>query len=80
MIAVHRQPDLFQIIGALRPPRRLACRLDRGQQQRNQDRDDRDHDQEFDEREPRTTNDHVQVSERGRDYLSASRGGIELRT
>ena len=39
------------IVYALRPPRRLPRRLHRRQQQRNQDADDRDHDQEFHERE-----------------------------
>jgi len=48
---VHPDPLLLQVVHTLRPPRRLAGRLDGGQQQRNQDADDRDHDQQLDQRE-----------------------------
>jgi hypothetical protein len=51
VVIVQCQPDLFQVIDALRPPRRLARRLDCVQPQSNERRDDRDHDQEFDEGE-----------------------------
>ena len=43
--------DLLDLIGALRPPGRLAGRLDRRQQQGDQDANDGDHDQQFDQRE-----------------------------
>jgi hypothetical protein len=43
--------NLAEIALALRAPRGLAGRLDCGQQKCNQDSDDRDHDQEFNERE-----------------------------
>ena len=50
-IIVHRQADLLQVVDALDPPGRLACRLHGGQQQGDQDRDDRDHDQKLDQGE-----------------------------
>jgi len=40
---VQRQTDLLEIIAALQPSRRLARRLHRWKQQRNQNADDRDH-------------------------------------
>jgi hypothetical protein len=49
---VHRPADLLQVVDALHPPRRLARRLNGGQEERDQDRDDRDHDQQLDECEP----------------------------
>src|SRR3954468_22714263 len=65
MIA-RRHAQLPQIVDALAPPCRLARRLNRGQQQRNQDANDRDHDEKLDEREParRTTTEpaHVRTS------------------
>src|SRR5579883_344048 len=51
MIVVQPQPDLLEVVDALGAPRRLAGRLDRGQEQGNQDGDDRNDDQEFDQRE-----------------------------
>ena len=48
-IVVNGKPDLLQIIPALRPPRRFASLLHCRQQQCDQDRDDGDHDQEFDQ-------------------------------
>jgi hypothetical protein len=49
------QSDLLQVVHALRPPRRLARRLDGGQQQRDQDRGDRNHHQQLDQRETTTS-------------------------
>ena len=49
---MQRQPDLLEVIPALGAPRRLACLLDGGQQQRDQDADDRDDYEKFYEREP----------------------------
>jgi hypothetical protein len=43
MVVVEGQSNLLEVVGALHPPRRLARRLHRGQEQRDQDRDDRDH-------------------------------------
>ena len=51
---VDGQHDLLDVVGALRPPPRLAGGLDRRQQQRDQQADDRDHDQQFDQREATT--------------------------
>ncbi len=51
MIIVKRQPHLLHRVLALRPAGRFAGLLDSGEQQRNQDRDNRDHHQKFDERE-----------------------------
>ena len=49
MVAVGRQPDLLQVVLALRPRGGLADLLDSRQEQADQDRDDGDHDQQFDE-------------------------------
>ena len=46
-------PSCFRLFDALRPPSCLACRLNRRQEQGDQNADDRDHDQQFDEREAR---------------------------
>src|SRR5262249_15443777 len=51
-IIMYRKPQLLQVIDALGPPRRLARRLDGGQEQRDQDRDNGDHHQQLDQREP----------------------------
>jgi len=46
-VVVHRQRDLFQVVAALHATSGLACGLDRGKQQSNQDADDGDHNQQF---------------------------------
>jgi hypothetical protein len=46
-----RQPDLLEVVAALHPPPRLAGRLHGGQEEADEHRDDRDHDEQFDERE-----------------------------
>ena len=46
--------ELLEVVDALRPPSSLAGGLDRGQEQRDQDGDDRDHDEQLDQRETRT--------------------------
>ena len=43
------ESNLLEVVDALGSASGLACRLHRRQQQGNQDRDDRDHDQEFNE-------------------------------
>ena len=48
------QPNLLEIVFTLASPSRFASLLHGGQQQRNQNRDDRDHDQQFDQRETPT--------------------------
>src|SRR3954467_14079616 len=48
---MNGEAQLFQVVGTLGPSRCLASSLDRGQQQRNQYRDDGNDDQELDERE-----------------------------
>jgi hypothetical protein len=45
------QPDLVQMALSVHPPRRFPRSLDRGKQQPDQERDERDHDQDLDERE-----------------------------
>src|SRR6516165_6193137 len=55
LVVIQGQADLLQIVGALDAPRRLAGRLYRGQQERDQDGDDGDHHQKFDERESATS-------------------------
>jgi hypothetical protein len=51
MVIVQRQPDLLQVVAALRAPRRFPRLLHRRQQQGDEDGDDRDHHQQFDQRE-----------------------------
>ena len=51
VIVVERQPELLQVVLALGASRRLTSLLNRREQQGDQDRDDCDHDQEFDEGE-----------------------------
>ena len=52
MIIVQRQPDLLQVVGALGTSSRLARRLHRGQQERDQHRDDGNDNEQFNQREP----------------------------
>ncbi len=59
-VVLHGQDQLRQIIDARDPPRRLAGRLDRRQQQGHQDADD--------------CNDHQQLDQRKRRVLSVSHG------
>ena len=54
-VIVHRQADLFLVVDALDPTRRLARRLHGRQEQGDQDGDDRDDDQELDQGETGTT-------------------------
>src|SRR5262249_53153432 len=49
---VGGQGDLLEVVLALHAGGGLADLLDGGQQQTNQDGDDRDHDEQFDQREP----------------------------
>ena len=52
VVVVHGgQRDLLEVVRALGASGGLAGRLDGGQQQRDQDRDDRDHHQKLDQRE-----------------------------
>jgi hypothetical protein len=53
MVHVERQPQILQVVVALHPPCRLAGGLDGRQQKSDHDSDDRDHHEEFNEREPR---------------------------
>ncbi len=51
-LVVHdRQADLLHVIHALGTVRRFPCRLHGGQQQRDENADDRDHDQQLNQRE-----------------------------
>ena len=50
-IVMNRQAQLLHVVDALRPPRRLTSGLNGGEQQGNQNRDDRNHHQELDQRE-----------------------------
>jgi hypothetical protein len=51
MVTVARQPNLLQIVGALRARGSFTHLLHRRHQERDQNGDDRDHHQEFNERE-----------------------------
>ena len=53
VMVVQGQAELLEVVGALHPAGRLARRLHRGQQQRDQDADDRDHHQQLDQRKRR---------------------------
>jgi hypothetical protein len=48
---MHRQPDLLEVVGAGHPAGRGPRRLHGRQEQAYEHADDRDHDQEFNERE-----------------------------
>jgi hypothetical protein len=48
---MHADPDLAEVVRALRPPGGLAGGLDRREQQCDENSNDRDHDEQFDERE-----------------------------
>jgi len=48
-VVVHGQPQLLEVVRALGSPGRFARRLHGGQEQRDQDGNDRDHDQQFDQ-------------------------------
>ena len=48
---MQRQADLMEIVGTFQATRRLTRRLHRWQQERDEDPNDRDHDQELDEAE-----------------------------
>jgi hypothetical protein len=50
-VCVQSQTELLEIIRASRPSGGFARTLHRREQQPDQDRDDGDHDQEFDQRE-----------------------------
>ncbi len=52
VIVVERQPDLLHVVPTLRPTSGLPRLLNRGEQQGDQDRDNRDHNEQFDEGEP----------------------------
>src|SRR5439155_27385786 len=54
----HGDADLLEVVGALRPAGGLAGRLDRWQQQGNEDRDDGDHHEKLDQRKPETARAH----------------------
>jgi len=58
---VRRQGDLLQVVLAARAGRRLAHLLHRRQKEADQDRDNRDHDQQLNERET-TSSAHQTVS------------------
>src|SRR3954451_20598227 len=51
LVVVDGEPDLLQVVHALRPPRRLASRLHGGEEQRDQAADDREDYKQLDERE-----------------------------
>ena len=55
MVVVQGHPELLQIVGALHPPGGFAGRLDRGEQQRDENSDDRNDNQQFHERKTAAT-------------------------
>ena len=87
VVVVDGQAELLEVVDALRPPGRLARRLDGGQQQGDQDRDDRDHHQQLDQREgsSRATSRHgafrweeeTTARDRARNARRGGRGGSD---
>jgi len=63
MVVVDGSADLLEVVLALGPGRGLADLLDRGKQEPHQHGDDRDHHQEFDQREGRSAIADSHVSE-----------------
>ena len=61
VVVVQREPNLLEIVLALRTAGRFACLLDRRKQQGNQDGNDRDDDQQFNERKTATTEMHLEL-------------------
>ncbi len=53
------QPDLLEVILALGPAGRFPGLLDRWQEERNQDRDDRDYDEELNQRKTKSPAHHA---------------------
>ena len=51
MIGMKRDAKLLQVVGALDSSSGLASRLNRGKEQSDENRDDRDDDQKLDQRE-----------------------------
>ena len=64
VVVVQGEADLLQVVDALRPPGRLARRLDGGQEQGDQHGDDGDDDQQLDQREAAAANSHRERSSR----------------
>ena len=52
-VILNRNADLLDLVLAVRPPSRLAGRLDRRQQERHEDADDRNDHQQLDKRKAR---------------------------
>src|SRR5262249_44974317 len=52
MMVMERDADLFEVVGARGPVRRLAYLLHGGQEQSDQDADDGNDDQQFDQGKP----------------------------
>jgi hypothetical protein len=61
---VDRQSNLLEIVFALGAAGRLAGLLHRGQQQRHQNANDRDHHQQFNQREPTLATQHDRLHQR----------------
>jgi len=55
VVVVHRDPNLLQVVHALRSPRGLAGRLDGRQEQGHQNPNDGDHHQQLDQRKTDST-------------------------
>jgi hypothetical protein len=64
-VVVQGKSPLLEVVGAFHAIGGLADLLHRGQQQADQDRDDRNHDQEFNERECGATAGHGSLLTRG---------------
>ena len=58
MVVVQRQPDLLQIVLALRSPGGFACLLYRRQQKSDQNRNNCDHHQQLNQRKCTTMQSH----------------------
>jgi hypothetical protein len=52
MIVVHRQPNLLEVVAATHSSSGLSSGLDRREKQSNEHTNDRNHNKEFNKREP----------------------------
>jgi hypothetical protein len=69
LVVMEREANLPKMAFALVPSSRFARRLHCGQQQRDQDADDRDHDQQLNQRETMTARHDDSYSQRKNSFI-----------
>jgi hypothetical protein len=83
VVVIQRQAKLLQVVATLSAPRGFSCHLNRWQQERDQDRNDRNDDEQLNQREPfPTSRVHVQPSneKRIKSPVVCGRSGYRLQT